>query len=89
MENTDFFCLYKKSPMLIPLMSRIFKLWTDVKREISDFCENFLAGEVRDLDSRLRGNDPRQSNAGARQLVGQAPAYKAEILCYQQLSYCL
>jgi len=30
--NTDLLLLYKKSPVLLPLMSRICKLWTDVKR---------------------------------------------------------
>ena len=84
-ETQRSFCLYKKSPMLLPLMSRICKLWADVKREFSGFGENYLAGEGRHLDSRsfdtaqdrFRGNDPRQRNAGARQLVGQAPPYKA------------
>jgi hypothetical protein len=38
--------------MIIPLMSRIFKQRADVKRAFSDFGKNFLAGEVRDLDSR-------------------------------------
>ena len=54
MENTDFFCLYKKSPMLIPLMSRIFKQRADVKREISDFGENFISLHPRPEDPRLR-----------------------------------
>ena len=49
--------MYKKSPMLLPLMRRICKLWADVKRDFSDLGEKFLVGEVRDLDSRLRGND--------------------------------
>ena len=40
--------------MLIPLMSRICKLWADVNREFSDLGENYLAGEGRYLDSRLR-----------------------------------
>ena len=56
-ETQRSFCLYKKSPLLIPLMSRICKLWADVKREFSDLGENYLAGEGRHLDSRFRGND--------------------------------
>ena len=59
------FCLYKKSPMLLALMSRICKLRVDVKREFSGLGENCLAGEGRHLDSRcfdsaqdrFRGND--------------------------------
>jgi len=70
-ETQRIFCLYKKSPLLIPLMSRICKLRADVKREYSDLGGNYLAGEVRDLDSRLRGNDnwwgkPHPTNLDSR-----------------------
>ncbi len=39
-KNIDYTVyLYKKFPLLIPLMSRICKLRADVKREFSDFGE--------------------------------------------------
>jgi len=49
--------MYKKFPLLLTLMSIICKLRSDIKGEFWDLGENFLAGEVRHLDSRLRGND--------------------------------
>ncbi len=57
--------------MLIPLMSRICKLWAEVKREFWDLGENYLAGEGRHLDSRFRGNDnwwgkPHPTNLDSR-----------------------
>ena len=39
-RGTDFFLQYKKFPLLLPLMSRICKLRTDVERGFSDFGEN-------------------------------------------------
>ena len=52
-------------------MSRICKLRADVKRAFSDLGENYLAGEVRDLDSRFRGDDnwwgkPHPTNLDSR-----------------------
>ena len=36
---------------------------------------------LKKLDSRFRGNDPRQRNAGARQLMGQAQLYVLKKPC--------
>jgi len=37
------FCLYKKSQLLLPLTSRIFKQLGDVKGEFGDLGENFIS----------------------------------------------